>query len=199
MIASLQGKLLEVNPPAIVIDVNGVGYLAQASMSTIYELPQVTHSVFLYTHMVVREDAQLLYAFSNPQERVLFQALIKINGVGPKVALAILSHASISDLCEWVAEKAVIRFKKIPGVGPKTAERILLDLKDKLPKLNLQSSASQVVMVRPTKLIEEAEQALFALGYKPKEIEKVMQTADPVADDLSVQDIIKHALKRLAM
>lgn len=197
MISSLKGILTEVNPPNVVIDVGGVGYLLQASMSTIYQLPAIGESVFIHTHMVVREDAQLLFGFYEPQERLLFQEIIKINGVGPKVALAILSNVTVVDLMHWVDEQAVDRFKKIPGVGPKTAQRIILDLKDKLSKFSVDLK-TQVVMSAPRNHFDEAFEALIALGYKNKEAKHAIEHLQNDDTLQEPQHVIKAALKRLA-
>jgi Holliday junction DNA helicase RuvA len=197
MIASLQGKLAQINPPSVVIDIGGVGYLLQASMSTIYQLPQIGQDVYVHTHMIVREDAQLLYAFFTEDERSLFQALIKINGVGPKVALAILSNVSAVELVQWVEQDSIGSFKKIPGVGPKTAQRILLDLKDKLKKFHIQDK-TQVVIGSNRRAQDEAFDALIALGYKSKEATNALNKISKDEGFSEPQDIIRAALKGLA-
>ena len=194
MIASLRGKLIEVNPPQIVIEVNGVGYLCQASMTTIYQLPPAEADVFLHTHQVVREDAHLLFAFAEKQERKCFCELIKINGVGPKVALAILSNISVVDLALWVAQEEVGRFKKIPGVGPKMAQRIVLDFKDKAKQF---LGVGELSAEPQNRYSDEAFDALLALGYKGKEAQLALDKI--TKDDYgSSQDMIKAALKGLA-
>ena len=182
MIASLRGKLIEVNPPQIVIEVNGVGYLCQASMTTIYQSPPAEADVFLHTHQVVREDAHLLFAFAEKQERKCFCELIKINGVGPKVALAILSNISVVDLALWVAQEEVGRFKKIPGVGPKMAQRIVLDFKDKAKQF---LGVGELSAEPQNRYSDEAFDALLALGYKGKEAQ--------LALDKITKDDYKHS------
>lgn len=197
MISSLKGILTQISPPSMVIDVGGVGYLLQAPMSTIYQLPEIGEQVFLHVHMIVREDAQLLFGFHHQDERKVFELLIKINGVGPKVALAILSNVSIEELIEWVRLESTASFQRIPGVGAKTAQRILLDLKDKIVKLSIESKTQTVLETKPC-AYTEAFDALIALGYKSKEAQKAIE---PLRRDESLtepQQIIKMALKGLA-
>lgn len=198
MIGQLRGKLLEKQPPQLMIDVNGVGYICSAPLSTFFGLPEIGKEITLFTHMVVREDAHLLFAFSSKQESHLFQEIIKISGIGPKVALAILSGLNVEEFFNCVANQEVRRLQAIPGIGAKTAERLILDLKDKLVKLKL-SSFNQISLT--TKLpedseVEQAIQALIALGYKPAEATKaVSKVSDKTA---SCEKIIKEALQGLS-
>ena len=134
MIAWLKGQLLEKQPPSILLNVNGVGYELEAPMSTFYELPEVGQEVILFVHMVVREDAQLLFAFANKQQRELFRSLIRVNGVGPKVALAILSTLTAQELLSCMINEDVTQLCKVPGIGKKTAQRLVVEMKDRLEK-----------------------------------------------------------------
>ena len=199
MIGQLRGKLLEKQPPQLMIDVQGVGYICSAPLSTFFGMPELGQEIVVYTHMVVREDAHLLYAFSSKQECNLFQEIIKINGVGPKVALAILSGLTVEEFLQCVANQEVRRLQAIPGIGAKTAERLILDLKDKLARLKL-SSFNQVFFstskIADDSELEQAIQALVALGYKQSEAAKaVNKVSDKTA---SCEKIIKEALQGLA-
>ena len=137
MIGRLSGQLLEKTPPSLVLDVQGVGYEVDAPMSTFYALPALNESVSLFTHLVVREDAQLLYGFATRTERVVFRALLKVNGVGAKVALSILSGLSVDEFLACVASKDVAALVRVPGIGKKTAERLLIELQDKVDALDV--------------------------------------------------------------
>lgn len=197
MIGRLTGKLLEKNPPSLLIDVQGVGYEVDAPMSTFYALPPINESISLFIHMVVREDAQLLYGFSNRTERVLFRALLKVNGVGAKVALSILSGMSTDEFLSCISSKDVDALIRVPGIGKKTAERLLVELQDKVdvldvgglptgsrPKTNDESARSQ------------AEEALAALGYKPAEAVKLLDKH--ASADETVEQMIRSALRGAA-
>ena len=197
MIGRLTGKLLEKNPPSLLIDVQGVGYEVDAPMSTFYALPPINESISLFIHMVVREDAQLLYGFSNRTERVLFRALLKVNGVGAKVALSILSGMSTDEFLSCISSKDVDALIRVPGIGKKTAERLLVELQDKVdvldvgglptgsrPKTNDESARSQ------------AEEALAALGYKPAEAVKLLDKH--ASTDETVEQMIRSALRGAA-
>lgn len=200
MISSLRGSLIEVNPPKVVVEVAGVGYLLNASMTTIYQLPPIGTEVFIYTHMVVREDAHLLFGFLKQEERSVFQEITKINGVGPKVALSLLSHLSIQEFFTVVQKESLAQFKKIPGVGPKIAQRIILDLKDKIHKFTITDNDKPLQQIL-TSNIDEAFEALIALGYKNKEAQKaidVVQNQGKIDTMTETQIIIKEALRGLA-
>ena len=188
MIGRLTGTLTEKNPPQLLVDVHGVGYEVDVPMSTFYNLPGLGAAVTLLTHFVVREDAQLLYGFLTVQERSTFRELVKISGVGPRTALAILSGLSVAELSQAVAQQSSTRLVKVPGIGKKTAERLLLELKDKLaPDLGAPAAAvgdagSDIV------------QALIALGYNEREAAAALKA---LPAGVAVGDGIKLALKAL--
>ena len=190
MIGRIQGKLIEKQPPQVVVDVQCLGYEVDVPMSTFYNLPGIGEAVILHTHLVVREDAHLLYGFGSEAERRVFRQLLKISGVGPKLALSVLSGLSINDLALAVASQETGRLVKIPGVGKKTAERLLLELKDKLdvsdsksPRAPQQDAMSDIL------------HALLALGYSDREAQAAAKSLPP---DLGVADGIRMALKSLA-
>lgn len=201
MIGRIKGVLIEKSPPDITVDVQGVGYELQVPMNTFYRLPEVDHPVSLYTHFVVREDAQLLYGFYDAKERELFRALIKINGVGPKLGLAILSGIEARDFVRVVHNNDVAALQKLPGIGKKTAERLVIEMRDKLkdwPMVTedgLQIDTGSVSS-RQHHATDEAISALLALGYKPKDAESAIKAV--ASDDLSSQDMIRRALKSMA-
>ena len=190
MIGRLTGVLLEKNPPQILLDVQGVGYEVDVPMSTFYNLPGLNERVMLHTYMVVREDAQLLYGFGSNEERAAFRQLLKISGVGPKLALSVLSGLSLADLAAAVANKEVGRLTKIPGVGKKTAERLLLELQGKFTAL-----PSSVAKGGVTSHSADIVNALLALGYNEKEAE---WAAKQLPADAGVSDGIRQALKYLS-
>ncbi len=193
MIGRLTGRLVLKQPPLLVLDVGGVGYECEAPMSTFYKLPATGEIVTLQMHLTVREDAHLLFAFASSQEKQLFRELIKVSGVGPKIALAILSGVSVEDFWITVRESQVGRLTKVPGIGKKTAERLVVELRDRagaggeaLPG----SSASSV----PLSPVQEARSALEALGYRPVDAQRM---ADAVkGEGLSAEQIIRESLKR---
>ncbi|MBV1875325.1 MAG: Holliday junction branch migration protein RuvA [Cycloclasticus sp.] len=197
MIGFLRGTVDEKQAPHVVIDVNGVGYDVETPMSSFFNLPALGEKVSIRTHLVVREDAHILYGFLTEQERALFRSLIKVNGVGPKVALGILSGVSVDDFCLWVSDSNVAALVRLPGIGKKTAERLIIDMRDRLPEQTVASaSASSGVLVQKTSAVEEAISALIALGYKPQDAEK---RARAVAnDDASSEQIIRSALQSAA-
>ena len=190
MIGRLTGNLLEKNPPQILLDVQGVGYEVNVPMSTFYNLPVLHERVVLYTQLIVREDAHLLYGFASEDERVAFRHLLKISGVGPKLALSVLSGLSLNDLAIAVASKEVGLLTRIPGVGKKTAERLLLELQDKFT-VSVSDGASGVV----TPHGNDITNALLALGYSGKEAD---WAAKQLAVDATVSDGIRQALKLLS-
>lgn len=197
MIGRIKGTLLEKTPPDILIDVNGVGYEIQVPMNTFYQLPEINETAVLHTHFVVREDAQLLYGFYHEQERSLFRALIKINGVGPKLGLAILSGIESKEFVRVVRNNDVNTLVSLPGIGKKTAERLIIEMRDKLKDWVTDADELDGVdgqpIVGPNQAIEEAESALVALGYKPKE---AAQTVKRVAvEGMTNQELIRQALK----
>ena len=191
MIGRLSGILLEKNPPQIVLDVQGVGYEVDVPMSTFYNLPALNEKVMLHTQLIVREDAHLLYGFLTYEERVAFRQLLKISGVGPKLALSVLSGLSIGELAAAVANKDAARLNKIPGVGKKTAERLLLELQGKLI-VSGASAASGVMLASGS---NDIVNALLALGYNEKEAD---WAAKQLPKDANVSDGIRQALKLLS-
>ncbi len=190
MISRLTGLLAEKSPPHVLVDCNGVGYEVQVPMSTFYNLPELGARVTLLTQFVVREDAQLLYGFLTPGERASFRELTKISGVGPRIALALLSGLSTDELAQAVAAQDAARLVKVPGIGKKTAERLLLELKGKLAPV-LSAPGFSVVSDAQSDIL----QALLALGYTDREAQAVLKQ---LPADVSVSDGIKLALKNLA-
>ena len=186
MIGRLAGKLLSKNPPQVLLDVGGVGYEVEVPMSTFYSLPATGESVTLLTHLVVREDAHVLYGFATPEERAAFRQLIRISGVGARTALSVLSGLSVAELASAVAMQDAVRLTKVPGIGKKTAERLLLELKGKL-----QESASGPTREKGSDVLN----ALLSLGYSEKE---ALQAVKGLAPGLSISEGIRAALKALA-
>ena len=190
MIGRLTGVLLEKNPPQILLDVQGVGYEVDVPMSTFYNLPGLNDQVVLHTYLVVREDAQLLYGFGTHDERAAFRQLLKISGVGPKLALSVLSGLSLVDLAAAVVNKEVGRLTKIPGVGKKTAERLLLELQGKFTALP-SGTAKSAASTHSADIVN----ALLALGYNEKEAD---WAGKQLPADADVSDGIRQALKFLS-
>jgi holliday junction DNA helicase RuvA len=193
MIGRITGILLEKNPPQVLVDAAGVGYEIDVPMSTFYGLPKVGDKVALFTHLVTREDAQLLYGFATEGERVTFRTLIKVSGVGPKVALAVLSGMSVNDLAEAVATQESGRLVKVPGIGKKTAERLLLELKDKL-KVDVRISVGAGETAKTTSAADVLN-ALMGLGYSERE---ALQAVKLLPVDVTVSDGIRQALRSLS-
>src|SRR5215212_863316 len=191
MIGRLVGTLLEKNPPQILLDVQGVAYEVDVPMSTFYNLPGTGERVALFTHLVVREDAHLLYGFGSDNERAAFRQLLKISGVGARTALAVLSGLSVAELAQAVTMQEAGRLIKIPGIGKKTAECLLLELRDKLPKSTVTSSASPAIVDTGSDILN----ALIALGYSEREALAAMKH---VPDGATVSDGIRQALKLLS-
>ena len=191
MIGRLQGTLLEKTPPLVLIDCNGVGYECEVPMSTFYNLPAVGEKVVMLTHFVVREDAQLLYGFGSSQERATFRQLLKVNGIGAKSALSILSGLSIDELVQAVALQETTMLTRVPGVGKKTAERLLLELKDKFTIDGVAAMNSS----QPKSASSDVLNALLALGYNEREALAAVKLLDK---EVSVTDGIKQALKLLS-
>jgi len=189
MIGRLTGTLLEKNPPQVLVDVHGVGYDVDVPMSTFYNLPGNGEKITLLTHFVVREDGQYLYGFASEAERFAFRQLIKISGIGARMALAVLSGLSVNDLAQAIAQQEVGRLIKVPGIGKKTAERLLLELKgklaDALPSTALPVEDSQ----------HDILNALLALGYNDREAAAAMK---PLAAGISTSDGIRQALRHLS-
>lgn len=192
MIGKLTGTLLEKNPPQILIDCHGVGYEVDVPMSTFYNLPNVGQAVALLTHFVVREDAQILYGFATATEREAFRQLIKVTGVGPRMALGLLSGLTVAELAHAVTAQEVARLVKVPGVGKKTAERLLLELKG---KLGADLGSLPAGAVAASDAHSDIQQALLALGYNDKEAAAALKALPP---DVGVSEGIKLALRALA-
>ena len=207
MIGRIHGRLLEKVPPDVLVDVGGVGYELQLPMTSFYQLPAVGETCTLYTHFVVREDAQLLFGFADKLERGLFRELIKANGVGPKLGLAILSGMSAKQFLQVVQHEDVTSLTKLPGIGKKTAERLVVELRDRLAKFtqNLETSGSELLVaggidnggenaiVALSDVKEEAMSALVALGYKPPQASKMVNAV--FQDDMDSEALIRQALK----
>ncbi len=191
MIGRLSGTLLEKTPPLVLIDCNGAGYECEVPMSTFYNLPAIGEKVVMLTHFVVREDAQLLYGFGTSQERATFRQLLKVNGIGAKSALSILSGLSIDDLVQAVAMQEPAMLTRVPGVGKKTAERLLLELKDKFTIDGVAAMSSSQSNSASSDILN----ALLALGYHERE---AMASVKLLDKDISVAEGIKQALKLLS-
>ena len=197
MIGRLSGILLRKEPPALLVDVNGVGYELEAPMTTFYDLPAVGEKVTLFTHLVVREDAHLLYGFSREAQRRLFRGLLKVNGVGPRVALAVLSGLADDEFVHCVLSEDIARLTQVPGIGRKTAERLIVEMRDKLPQLSAGSAPTPASTRAAAKdPVSEAMSALIALGYKPNEASRAVRAVP--SKDLSAEEIIRQALKGMA-
>ena len=199
MIGRLHGVILEKQAPEILIDINGVGYEVQVPMTTIYQLPEVGKPVTLHTHFVVREDAQLLYGFADLRERSLFRTLIKVNGVGPKLALTILSGIESDDFVRCVRDGDTASLVRLPGVGKKTAERLLVEMKDRLKDWSIDGTAvsnNNASMASSNGIRAEAESALVALGYKPQQASKAIAAVNDANMDSS-EALIRMALKNM--
>lgn len=189
MIGRLQGTLIDKTPPSVMVDCAGVGYVVDVPMSTFFQLPETRQPVTLLTHLVIREDAHVLFGFASAEERDAFRQLIKISGVGPRTALSILSGLSVSDLVQAVARQEVARLVKVPGIGKKTAERLLLELKGKLA-----DALNDGPIAPATAVHDDIAQALVALGYSDKEASLALKA---LPAEIGVSEGIKLALKAL--
>jgi Holliday junction DNA helicase RuvA len=193
MIARLAGTLIHKQPPLMVIDVAGVGYEVEAPVSVFYDLPELGSPVVILTHLSVKEDSHTLYGFASEAERTLFRQLLKISGIGAKLALTILSGASGEELARYVAERDTASLTRLPGIGKKTAERIIIELRDKLDDLPISTvKPSGDAPALAADAISEAVEALNALGYKPQEANRMVRSV--AKPDMSVEEIIRHAL-----
>jgi len=206
MIGRLRGVLLEKQPPEVLIEVSGVGYEVQLPMSSFYALPDAGQEAIIYTHFVVREDAQLLYGFADKHERAMFRELIKVNGVGPKLALAILSGMSANQFVQCIHNDAVTTLVKLPGVGKKTAERLVVEMKDRLKNWTgadlLTPESDKMVFedeftssAAKSNAKDEAISALVSLGYKPAMAEKVIQQV--YQEGMDCEALIRSSLKSM--
>jgi len=201
MIGKIRGILLEKQAPQLLIDVQGIGYEVDAPMSTFYQLPEVGQEVNLFTHFVVREDAHHLYGFFTAKERQLFRVLLKVNGVGPRMALTILSSASIDEFVRGVLNNDAASLTRLPGIGKKTAERLIIEMQDKLaawydevPLEERQTAAHAKGNRYP--ILQDAIAALVALGFKPQEAARTISKIDDGA--ASSEELIRHALREIA-
>jgi Holliday junction DNA helicase RuvA len=196
MIGFLRGKLAFKAPPVLMLDVNGVGYEVEAPMTTFYNLPAIGAEVMLYTHLVVREDAHILFGFSTEADRSMFRTLIKVNGVGPKLALTILSGQSAEEFHRCIHNNDTQALVRLPGVGKKTAERLIIEMRDRLPDLGDAVGSSVISFDQPQRVNnpkQEAISALCSLGYKPLDASKMVQNIS--AEGKSCEDIIRLALQ----
>ena len=199
MIGRLRGEIVTKQPPVLMLDVQGVGYEIEAPMSTFYNLPDVGQSTVLFTHLLVRDDAHILFGFATESERLLFRTLLKVNGVGAKMALVILSGMSLDEFALCVQSDDVSALVKLPGIGKKTAERLIIEMRDRLDKMNVSPG---VDIRQPEKTdnissqaspVADAVSALIALGYKPNDASRMVRNVD--AEGLSSEEIIRAALQ----
>ena len=195
MIGSIAGVLTLKAPPHLQLEVGGIGYEIEAPMSTFYGLPAVGERTRLLTHLVVREDAHLLYGFATEGERALFRQLLKISGIGPRIALAILSGVSDAAFAHAVREQDAAALMRIPGVGRKTAERLIVEMKD---RLDASAPAGQSAAAPATGAEAEAYSALVALGYKPQEATRLLKAVDTEGQKLTTEEMIRRALQGAA-
>jgi len=194
MIGLLRGTLIHKQAPDLMLDVAGVGYELLGSMTTFIDLPDVDNEVVLYTHLIVREDAHTLYAFSSVEERALFRLLLRVNGVGPKMALAIVSGMTAIEFSQLVHANDVSGLTRLPGVGKKTAERLIIEMRDRLPEPADEATENIGSTATPMRnLEEEAVAALLALGYKPAQASKMVSKY--ASEGKSVEEIVRKALK----
>ena len=204
MIGYLRGTLLEKQPPHVLLDVNGVGYELEVPMTTLFQLPEVGEPLVLHTHLVVREDAQLLYGFYTKRDRALFRELIRLNGVGPKLALALMSGLSVDELIQCVHAEDTARLMKVPGVGKKTADRLLVELKGRFENWNSTPLGGQAGMepaqasavTQAQNAESDAVSALIGLGFKPAQASRAVSAVNE--EGLSSEDLIRRALKSMA-
>ena len=198
MIGFLRGRLAAKHPPQLVLDVAGVGYEVEAPMSTFYGLPGVGAEVSLHTHLVVREDAHVLFGFATERERALCRELIKVSGVGPRIALAILSGVSVDAFHHCIESEDVASLVRVPGIGRKTAERLVIEMRDRLKGIGgtPPGDGSGLPVGTAPSPQAEAFSALVALGYKPAEVTRLLQKVDPAAT--STEEMIRHALRAAA-
>jgi Holliday junction DNA helicase RuvA len=197
VIGFLRGRLAARHPPQLVVDVGGVGYELEAPMSTFYGLPGVGAEVQLHTHLVVREDAHVLYGFGSERERSLFRELIKVSGVGPRIALAILSGVTVDEFHRCVEGNDVASLVRVPGIGRKTAERLVIEMRDRLKGIVGHAFAPGAGAAGGAGSAQaEAYAALVALGYKPPEVARLLQKVDPSVT--ATEELIRHALRAAA-
>ena len=196
MIGRLHGELISKTPPFLLLDVNGVGYDLESPMSTFYNLPAVGEQVILFTHLAIRDDAHVLYGFASESERSLFRSLLKVSGVGAKMALAILSGMSADEFAACVQAQDTAALVRLPGIGKKTAERLIVEMKDRLDKLELGDVAAQPKGAAPAvehSPVADAVGALIALGYKANDASRMVRGIE--CEGLSSEEIIRASLK----
>jgi Holliday junction DNA helicase RuvA len=198
VIGFLRGQIAAKQPPTLLLDVNGVGYEIEAPMSTFYTLRAVGEPVSLFTHLVVREDAHILYGFASESERRLFRALLKISGVGPKMALGILSGSSVEDFLRTVEAEDAAMLTRIPGIGRKTAERVIIEMRDSVKKFSAAGGGLPGAPIAGGKASAQSEAfgALVALGYKPVEVTRLLKSFED--SDMTTEELIRSALKAAA-
>lgn len=197
MIGQIRGTILAKSAPEVLIDVQGVGYELLVSLSTFFDLPDVGDTATVHTHFVVREDAQLLYGFSSIGERGLFRSLIKVSGVGPKMALGILSGMSAKTFSAAVHSNDVSALVKLPGVGKKTAERLVVEMKDRVEAVGQELGPGELTKKR-VGVEQEAESALIALGYKPQDAARMVSQVQ-TGESASAEQLIRSALKSMVV
>lgn len=200
MIGQLRGIILEKQPPQLLLDVQGVGYEIDAPMSTFYHLPEVGKEVLLHTHFIVREDAHHLYGFYDREERKLFRTLLKVNGVGPRLALTILSSIDPNEFVRCVTHNDTASLVRVPGIGKKTAERLIIEMRDRLSAWQSISHAELSIAAPKgsrNQIIQDAVSALIALGYKPQEASRAVSKVDD--GNLSSEEIIRRALREMVI
>mgnify|MGYP003769086141 FL=1 len=200
MIGQIRGKLIEKNPPEILMEVGGITYELQIPMSTLYQLPELGRDVLLHTHFVVREDAQLLYGFYDKGDKAMFRALIRVNGVGPKLALGILSGMDVNEFVRTVRNNDVTTMANLPGIGNKTAERLIIEMRDRLSEWDTSASSptSASLGLAEAGIKKDAETALIGLGYKPPQatraISQVLKDNPEISDN---EELIRLSLKSM--
>ncbi|HIC81220.1 MAG TPA: Holliday junction branch migration protein RuvA [Kiloniellaceae bacterium] len=199
MIGRLRGELVQKRPPALLLDVNGVGYELEAPMSTFYVLPEQGAQIVLYTHLQVREDAHSLFGFASETEKAMFRALLKVNGVGARMALAILSGMSAEEFAQCVQAEDVTSLTRIPGVGKKTAQRLIVEMRDRLEQMGVRADAAPVAAVAGDPAssggdaVADAVSALIALGYKAPEASRMVRAVE--SEGLASEELIRAALQ----
>ncbi|MFQ5660263.1 MAG: Holliday junction branch migration protein RuvA [Gammaproteobacteria bacterium] len=197
MIGWIRGIILEKQPPHLLLDVNGIGYELEAPMTTFYSLPEIGEEIHIYTHLVIRDDAHLLFGFASESERRMFRALIKVNGVGARMALTILSGIESDAFARYIQQGDSDRLVKLPGIGRKTAERLIIEMRDRLKDWSMAANPGSETGHKPGAIEKdpqnEAIGALIALGYKPQEASRYVHAV--VTDDMNSEQIIREALK----
>ena len=199
MIGRIRGILVDKKPPEIQIDVAGICYEVQVPMSTLYQLPELGKEITLHTHFVVREDAQLLYGFFEEKDKLMFRSLIKINGVGPKMALGILSSMEANEFVRAVRSNDINSMVKMPGIGKKTAERLLIEMRDRLKGWDDEEGGTQMPVSAGASITSDAETALISLGYKPQQAAHAIAAVLKINPEIQgSEELIRHSLKSMA-